>query len=47
MEFIERPKKVTRAESSTQNNEQLQKNLQSQINNIYDKLDEIVTKLNS
>lgn len=42
MEKIKRPKEISRAESNIQNNEYIQKNLQTQLNRIYDKLDEIV-----
>ena len=45
MDYIQRPKQVIRAEQSIQNNEQLQKNVQSQLNRIYDYLDEIADKL--
>lgn len=39
MEHIERPKEVSKSELSVQNREQIQKNMQSQFNNIYDYLD--------
>ena len=46
MDYIERPKEVVRAESSVQNNEFIQKNMQEQLNKIYDYLDMIATNLN-
>lgn len=47
MDYIKRPKEVSRAELNVQSNEYIQKNMQSQIDRIYDKLDEIVDALNS
>ena len=46
MEHIERPKKVTKSENAVQNNEYIQKNMQAQLNKIYDYLDKIADRLN-
>lgn len=46
MDYIERPKEVVRAESSVQNNEFIQKNMQEQLNTIYDYLDKLKDSLN-
>ena len=45
MEKIERPKKVSRNESSYQSNDDFQANTNIQLTKIYDKLDEIVEML--
>ena len=45
MEKITRPKKPIKSEQSIQTNEYIQKNMQLQINNIYDYLDKIAEKL--
>ena len=39
MDYIERPKEVIRAEASVQSDEFIQKNMQEQLNRIYDYLD--------
>ena len=46
MEKITRPKKIIKSEQSIQTNEFIQKNMQTQINAIYDYLDKIAEKLN-
>lgn len=46
MDYIERPKKATRSEQNVQTNEYIQKNMQKQLDNIYDFLDKIVDELN-
>ena len=45
MERIQRPKEISKTESNVQNKEYIQKNLQSQINKIYDYLDKVAEKL--
>lgn len=45
MDYIERPKKVTKAESSIQDNNQMQKNMQTQLNNIYEYLDKLIDSI--
>lgn len=45
MEKIRRPKEISKMESNVQNNEYIQKNLQSQINEIYNYLDKVAEKL--
>lgn len=45
MEKIQRPKEISKTESNVQNNEYIQKNLQTQLNRIYDYLDKIAEKL--
>lgn len=45
MEHIERPKKVSRSESNVQNKDQQQKNTQTQLNKIYDYLDNIADNM--
>lgn len=42
MEYIERPKKVTRAEKQVLKPKNEQENTEKQFNNVYDKLDELV-----
>ena len=42
MEYIERPKEVNKSEAGVQSSEYIQKNMQGQLNNIYDYLDNLV-----
>lgn len=46
MEKIKRPKKVNRGESVYLTNEHFQDYVKSQFNLIYDKLDEVIEKIN-
>ena len=42
MEYIERPKEVNKSEAGVQSSKYIQKNMQGQLNNIYDYLDNLV-----
>ena len=45
MDYIERQKEITKAESSVQNNEYIQNNMQLQFDKIYDYLDNIKSNI--
>ena len=47
MEKIKRPKKVNRGENAYLTNEHFQDYVRNQLDSIYNKLDEIVDKLNN
>lgn len=47
MEKVKRPKRVSREGSNYLNNEDYQEYAEKQFKNIYEKLDEIVNKLNN
>jgi hypothetical protein len=47
MEKIKRPKKLNKGESSYQTKDSFQDNANKQFNTIYDKVDEIVEKIDS
>lgn len=46
MEYIERPKEVNKSEAGVQSSEYIQKNMQGQLNNIYDYLDKLIDSVN-